>query len=366
MIRVEALPAEDGDCLWLEWPDAEGATHRMLVDGGRGTPRQLPPGLAARLARQPAGSRAFDLLVCTHIDVDHIGGLLALADDPPPGFRAADVWFNGRRHLDLLGPAQGDALSGSLSRHSAPWNQAFGGSAVVIPPGGEPPVAELPGLRITLLSPTRAQLATLARSWPQVVAEAEAGPGAARPAADVLRREAADRDVELHRLAARPYTPDGSAANGSSIAFLAEDGGGGRVLLAADASAEVLAASLRKLAAAGRYRVDLCKVPHHGSRHNTSPELLSLLDCEHWLLSTSGRQHGHPNREAMARILCRPQQATAWFNYLSPTTEEYASPALGARYGFSAEHPRVREPGIALRVSRGRVERAEESRRDQP
>jgi hypothetical protein len=358
MIHVEALPADDGDCLWIEWPDAHGATHRMLADGGRGNPRWIPPGLAARLARQPQDQRAFDLVLCTHIDADHIGGLLALVDDPPPGFRTADVWFNGRRHLDLLGPAQGDDLSAALTRQSVPWNRAFGGAAVVVPPGDDLPVVELPGLRMTLLSPTRAQLARLALSWPRVLAEAEAGLAPARPAPDLLRREDADREVELHRLTARPYTPDGSAANASSIAFLAEDDDGDRVLLAADASAEVLVASLRRVAAGGRYRVDLCKVPHHGSRHNTSPELLSLLDCRHWLLSTSGRRHGHPHREAMARILCRPDEATAWFNYRGQTTEEYAGPALGARYGFSAVHPAPASPGIALRVGRGRVERA--------
>src|SRR6266571_3210666 len=155
MIRIEALPADDGDCVWIEWPDEHGATHRMLVDGGRGNPSRIPPGLASRLARQPEDQRAFDLVVCTHIDVDHIGGLLALTEDPPPGFRTADVWFNGRPHLDLLGPAQGDVLSAALASHSMPWNRAFGGAAVVVPPGDELPVIQLPGLRITLLSPTR-------------------------------------------------------------------------------------------------------------------------------------------------------------------------------------------------------------------
>ena len=359
MIQLEALPGDDGDCLWIEWPDRNGATHRMLVDGGRGSPRQIPPGLAERLARQPADQRDFDLLVCTHIDVDHIGGLLALANKPPPGFRVADVWFNGRRHLDLLGPAQGDELSAAFTRRAMPWNTAFGGGPVFVPLRGDLPVVELPGLRITLLSPARAQLARLGRSWPQVLADAEAGLAPARPPADVLRREDADRDVELRGLTKRPYTPDPSAANGSSIAFLAEDDDGDRVLLAADATAEVLAASLRRAAAGGRdYRVDVCKVPHHGSRHNTSPELLSLLDCRHWLISTSGQRHSHPHREAMARILCRPDEATAWFNYRGPTTEEYAGPALGARYGFSAEHPQAGDPGIALRLDRGRVERA--------
>jgi len=38
MIHIEALPADDGDCLWIEWLDEGGATHRMLIDGGRGNP----------------------------------------------------------------------------------------------------------------------------------------------------------------------------------------------------------------------------------------------------------------------------------------------------------------------------------------
>jgi beta-lactamase superfamily II metal-dependent hydrolase len=358
VFHIEALPADDGDCLWIEWRDAQGATRRMLVDGGRARPGGIPYGLARRLVQQPEDQRAFDLVVCTHIDVDHIGGLLALADDPPAGFRVADVWFNGRRHLDLLAPAQGDALSATLTRRSLPWNQAFGGAAVVVSPGGDLPVVELPGLRLTLLSPATAQLATLARSWPQVLAEAEAARSAEHAAPDLLRRDDIDRDVELHRLVSRPYTPDMSAANASSIAFLAEDDDGDRVLLAADATAEMLVASLRRLAAGGRYRVDLCKVAHHGSRHNTNRELLFLLDCRHWLLSTSGRRHGHPHREAMARILCRPDEATAWFNYRSSTTEEYAAPALGSRYGFSAMYPAPADAGIALRIARRGVERA--------
>lgn len=360
MLCIDALPAGDGDCLWIEWPDEYGMTHRMLVDGGHGRPRQLPPALAGRLARQPEDQRTFDLVVCTHIDADHIGGLLTLIDDPPPGFQAADFWFNGRPHLDMLSPAQGDVLSLALGRGWAPWNQAFDRAAVVITPAGHDlPVIELPGLRITLLSPTRAQLARLAHSWPQVLAEAETGLAIVPRPPDLLRRDAADRLAELHELTARPYTPDRSVTNASSIAFLAETSAGERVLLAADATAELLAASLRRLADGGRYRVDLCKVPHHGSRHNTSRELLTLLDCQHWLISTNGQRHGHPNREAMARILCRPDEAAVWFNYRGETTEEYASPALSARYGFTAMYPALAAgQGIAVRLDSGRVELA--------
>ena len=72
-----------------------------------------------------------------------------------------------------------------------------------------------------------------------------------RQAADTLRGEKDDRTIALHRLARRPFEPDDSAANASSIAFVAEHDDGGRVLLAGDATAEVLVAGLRQ---AGRRR----------------------------------------------------------------------------------------------------------------
>jgi hypothetical protein len=217
-------------------------------------------------------------------------------------------------------------------------------------------VISLPGLRITLLSPTRAQLAALAARWPRVLGEVDADLSVERPPADTLRGEAEDATTELHRLTRRPFKPDGSAANASSIAFVAEDDDGDRVLLAGDATAEVLVAALRRLVGRERYRIDLCKVPHHGSRYNTSSELIELLDCRHWLISTSGARFGHPSREAMARILCRPEPATVWFNYYSPSTAEYASTVLGDRYGFTAVHAKPERPGIAMVVDRRRVQ----------
>jgi beta-lactamase superfamily II metal-dependent hydrolase len=68
---------------------------------------------------------------------------------------------------------------------------------------------------------------------------------------------------------------------------LLEHADGGRALLGADAKAEVLAGGLSRIQSSGRVRVDLCKLPHHGSKANLSPELLRMLDCREWLISTS-------------------------------------------------------------------------------
>ena len=342
MIRVEALPGEDGDCLWVEW-DHLGSMHRMLVDGGRGGRGKLPAGLADRFARQPRDQRYFDLVVCTHIDIDHIGGLLALFANPPDGFAVGDVWFNGRPQLrsDLLGPAQGDELTSLLGTRSVPWNLAFGGSAAVVADKSALPAVRLPGLTITLLSPTWDRLDGLAKVWPAVTRQLSA----ARPdPTDIL----GDRDagVALRDLARAPYIADKAPANGSSIAFVAQDLSGHRVLLGADAHAEVLVSSLRLARPEGRYRIDLCKAPHHASAHNVSPELVDALECRHWLVSTSGARHSHPSRRAIARILARGNDTVLWFNYRSATTEEFARASLRSEFGYRVRYPNRPESGV--------------------
>src|SRR5688572_1883120 len=92
-LALEVLPAEEGDCLLLTCRANEKA-HHVLIDGG--TPATAAR-LRARLERLP--DRHLDLLVVTHIDTDHIGGMVRLLRDPGFDFTIDDVWFNGFQHL---------------------------------------------------------------------------------------------------------------------------------------------------------------------------------------------------------------------------------------------------------------------------
>jgi hypothetical protein len=203
-------------------------------------------------------------------------------------------------------------------------------------------------LSITVLSPGPDQLAKLADDWEAVLTEPPGLPP------DALGKELGP----LEDLVDARYSPDRSTANASSIAVLLEHADGGRVLLGADAKAEVLVGALSRFQRSGRVRVDLCKLPHHGSKANLSPDLLRLLDCREWLISTSGRGGPrHPDRTALARILARRDKPTLWFNYCGKETEEFANPSLLRAWNFTSEMPPREMPGIAVGVRKGDVSR---------
>jgi Metallo-beta-lactamase superfamily len=369
MIVVEALPARGGDCLWVEWDDEDSRRRRMLIDGGWGGNNELTPALRDRFARQPSTSRDFDLVVCTHVDNDHIGGLLGLLASPPDGFTARDIWFNGSVHLGSV-PGTGDTLGGRSGRRLAdllrdrnlPWNRATGGRPVVVPGTGALPTFRLPGLTLTLLSPTWDRLRALGKIWPPETSAPEL-------TADVLSGDV--MKIPWRWLADAPYVADRSPANGSSIAFCAEHVDGSRVLFGADAHAEVLVSSLHRLQSADRYRIDVCKVPHHGSAANISPALLGRLDCGNWLVSTHGGdvirpaskesqyrpgEGRHPSVRAMARIIfLANSRPTFWFNYRSASTERYDDNLFSTDFGFRAEYPLRAGDGITVAVEMGEV-----------
>jgi Metallo-beta-lactamase superfamily len=357
MLAIEMLPAEHGDCLWIEYGDPENP-RRVLVDCGlRATYREL----AERLrGRQEIG---FELLVLTHIDADHILGAIPLLQEVGPE-RFGDVWFNGWKHLnpaDALGALHGELFSAVLEDRRFQWNRSWNGGAVVLPDDGALPQIELEGgLKLTLLSPTHERLADLSATWEKELKALEPGDTeGALAALQCMPRFQPDalgpERIDVEALSEAPFQPDDSAANGSSIALLAEYGGK-TLLLGADAFSPVLESSLRRhLRQTGRtrLRVDACKIPHHGARTNNGPGFLALLDCRDFLFSSNG-SHGyhHPHRETVARILTTRREARLHFNYRTPETEVWDDPDLQREWSYEALYPAnpAGRPGYRLRL----------------
>jgi beta-lactamase superfamily II metal-dependent hydrolase len=318
-VEVVALPAGRGDCLWVDYRNAAGH-HRMLIDGGIGS--AYAGGLGSYLSGIGGGGPTdVDILVVTHIDLDHIEGAIEAVKSGAVTCR--DVWFNGLiQPSDERGPRQGDQFEELLP--SAKRNRVVAGRHLVVLDEGALPVFTLPGgARCTLLSPSKDRLQRLLDVW-----AGSSNRGSPLSIEDLSNRlDEPDEDLQ-DRGPTRPFGTDTSVANGSSIAFLFEHGETA-ALFTGDAFSPVLESSIGRLlsdSGKARLRLDLFKLSHHGSQNNITPELLELLDCDRFLVCTDGWKGKHPAHETIELIRRVRPSAEILFNYsngfLSPYCDE--------------------------------------------
>src|SRR5215212_4705406 len=204
-ITVEALQANDGDCLLLHYARTGTATVRILVDGG-------PRGIYATVLRQRidqlrhGAALNLRMVLVSHIDLDHITGVLDLftdmervqQDGADPFCAVRTLWHNSfdRIHSDRHAPVQSAAVSAALGGTAPPGllpmtaavvasvsqgaalrnvavrlgialNEGAGGELVRAPAAGVRQIAVAPGLTLTVLGPNDEQLRKLDDEWRQ-------------------------------------------------------------------------------------------------------------------------------------------------------------------------------------------------------
>ncbi len=338
MFTVSALPASYGDCLWIEYgPD--DAPNVILIDAGPSAPKELK----ARLQRLADRNGELELVVVTHIDADHIGGMLSLLEENFFGVPVRDFWFNGFRHLpgEIFGVDQAERLTNLLLEKGVAWNAVLENEGFMVSDKGCPEF-ELPGgAKITLLSPDATQLTRLKREWVKVCRDA--GLKTDIPAVTTFYgedgREAfgATPALNIPQLAAEAFEEDDSEANGSSIAFSIEYGSK-RVLCGADAYPSRLLSSLKLYLGDPPYQFDLVKLPHHGSRNNVSKAFIQALYCPKYLFSTNGARYKHPDKSAVARVIHHSDNPNLLFNYQSAYTQIWDNQLLQACDRYSVTY----------------------------
>lgn len=374
VFRIELLPAAHGDCILLSYGLAQSPRFILIDTGPIGT----YPEVRSRLLELMPSSSRLELLVLSHIDSDHIEGAIKLLNDRDLKLTFSDIWFNGWRQLSQpivgdrpfagsapmkRGPVQAEYVSVRLVDSEAAWNQRFGGRAVVVPDLGDlPRFAFEGGLTLTLLSPSAEKLKALRTEWSKAADRRRFEAGNVDEHRDKLGRDkryrgrgtqgastdqGLDRDVQT----AVDNQLDNAVANGSSIAFIAEFGDK-RCAFLADAHMPLIERSLARLAAERgekRLRLDAVKVSHHGSRGNTTTRFLDQIDCDTYLISTDGSRFGHPDDEAIERMLNRGAPETRLvFNYRSEQNAKWAGEEAQRERHYTAIYPRSDSGGVAV------------------
>lgn len=342
MIEVTIFPGRRGDCILVSYGN-EAAPKHILVDGGfKGTYDDIKPVLASLQG-------SFQILMLSHVDLDHVRGILAyLADEDRP-MEFADIWFNGFDHLndetiETFGAQHGELMTDHIMQQALPWNAAFGGKSIEV---ARDPVVLDDETTITILSPDRRALEDLIDDWVSECKKHGLIPGvdAVEPAPpsglEVMGA------IDIDKLAASDFDQDDSKPNRTTIAFLLEHAGK-RLVMTGDAHPDRLVESLAPLAGPnGKVALDALLVPHHGSRNNLNMELVELVDCKRFLFSTSGAVNRHPHAETVARVIKAGNSPEIVFNY-SERAAPWEDRKLIEDHGYTVTKPRAGEDGTVV------------------
>jgi hypothetical protein len=334
LFTLEALEAAHGDALLLHYGTIE-KPRLIIVDGGpAGTyAKSLGPRLEQlRSGRSPGGSLKVRLAMVSHIDDDHIQGLLDLTDDlieqaeqgggeTVPAYDILTLWHNSFDDLthgltlpdlvplagrlraaalaDSPSPAlplsppsalvaasvgQGRRLRDNALRLRLNLNQSAG-ALIAVPGSGPRQTAMGSGLDFTVLGPRQTQLEKLRNDWAMHQAAAPGRHDKRLGAAAIEAVAAAFVDQSVYNL--------------SSIVVLV-DFGGKRMLLTGDARGDLILESLTEggLMQHGTIHVDLLKVPHHGSVRDVDASFFEQISADHYVISADGK-YGNPKVETL-------------------------------------------------------------------
>lgn len=344
LFSLDIVRARKGDCLLLHYGSKDDP-RLLVIDGG---PKSVyAPHLKPRLEQlkeaRGLGKQeplVIDLLMVSHVDDDHIQGILDLTKDliqddkqfaqvlsfwhnsfdniinnngkdgvpkeltaaftqqfgaasmngDPPDDMTLDVDEDEEVIVSslkvLASMKQGAQLrSDVVNKLGAELNLDFGGKLIVA--GEEQQPIELDGVKFTVVGPMRPELKKLYDNHQKWLKSLEAE---GKSPEDVLSAYA-----------------DKSVPNLSSIVVLAEveaEGESKRILLTGDARGDKIIEGLEMaglLEQGGTIKVDVLKVPHHGSSNNLEDDFFERIIADHYVFSGNG-EHGNPERESLEML----------------------------------------------------------------
>lgn len=345
---LDVRRARKGDCFILHYGSKE-APGLALIDGGPS--KVYKPHLKPRLAqiKKSRGlgndeSLAIDLLMVSHIDDDHIHGILELTSElmnamdskQPIPLKVKSFWHNtfddiigtkpeeliaavtssygaaalsGEPDAEGLDPqvamvlasvGQGIQLRDDVKKLQPHINPEFQGKLIMASGTGEC-INMGKGLTLTVAGPTKAELMKLQRDHDAFI-----------------KTHKKDKRNE----AALASLTDNSVANLSSLVVLCEVENK-RILLTGDARGDKIVQGLELvglLEKKGTIHVDILKMPHHGSDRNLDEIFFRRITANHYIFSGNG-EHGNPERSTLKMLLDERGNEEFTIHLTYPVTE---------------------------------------------
>jgi Metallo-beta-lactamase superfamily len=328
-LTLDVRRAMKGDCLILHYGSKDDP-GLMLIDAGPSNvykPHLKPRLGEIRKARKLADNAPLpvDLLMVSHIDDDHIRGVIELtkelieAQGPPP-LKIKGVWHN--TFDDIIGNNP-EHLTAAVTAHFGPASLAGEGEEIE---GLDPDAAKVlasvsqgfqlrddtRALKLRINPQFKGKLILAKKKSKKI----DMGKGlnftVLGPMNDEVLALQADHDKFLEKQEKDKATAgalaafaDTSVPNLSSIVVLAEVGKK-RILLTGDARGDKILKGLELVGllkddGESTIHVDILKGPHHGSDRNVEPIFFRRITADHYVFSGNG-EHGNPERETLQML----------------------------------------------------------------
>lgn len=292
--ELQVLDAGYGDSIFLSLKQ-RNSEYNILIDGGLASTyynaknKRKPSGsLKLLLDELKAKERCIDLLIVTHIDDDHIGGIRKWFEkDFPEDNFVKQVWLNNDMHIDENGDLNNSADRVVSVIQKLRENRVCYRYDIV---KGVEESNEFCTIRV--IAPKI--------EFRNVIAK--------KIKASLDNAATTDKLLTIKELVQQEWVMDSNTdENKASIALELEIWDGTKLLLLGDAEYEDVANGLnlfykdRK----AQLKYDFVKLSHHGSMNNFHPDFLKMIYAKSYIVSTNGKKFGHPDKEVLAQIISK-------------------------------------------------------------
>ena len=307
--NIHVLQALSGDSIFIKYGSNDGKKHSILVDGG------MPNTYKKSIKSLLSSVDNLEYIFITHIDRDHIGGILKLLDSKDAD-KIQNICFNSGnifkvKDYNLISESDGISLIEYINKSTT-----IKSNRKEITLDTE---FNLNGLKISFLSPTHDAIINFNKSFNLGKVKEEA------LISNTYSTTKSEKICDLSKVFFKEKKLVDDPANGVSLAMLIEYNNKS-ILLLGDAKDSILIKALKekKYSISNKLKVDYIKLSHHGSKFHTSNDFLDLVECQHFIISANGT-NAHPNIETLARIIChneRDKDITLYF-YFNYPKEQY-------------------------------------------
>lgn len=160
---------------------------------------------------------------------------------------------------------------------------------------------EIDCAKITILSPSPEQVKKMLEQTIQIDGNT------IYPYDSTRKKETAGSNTDFHlsidEVLTNEFDEDRDVANCSSIAFIFEYKDFRILFLGDSAPSQIVnALNTRGYSETNKLKLSICKLSHHGSNHNTSDQLLELIDCNNYIISSDWNGE-RPGKQCLSRVV---------------------------------------------------------------